>query len=769
MVTSRGQLTRVVCRSQLERESQEKGELISLNRENIAKHLKAANLFRQRSNYRVPTVARPCSCAHPNNCCHRADELEDDLQLERQTVERLKHSAVADAEAIEVARILTKQGTLCSASSRGIELREEIHRVEATLETLYGYLRESTGSSETEAPLRDESRLTENEDSGVVPELSESGEDGALALRAELEDSVRAAKDQLSQTRQELLDARDQATEWEALANALEEELRSALAQVEHESSARTELNDGLDELQAEVKRLHAVTDELRGELATARAQVGIQDAKSAHDEDPCTTSSNLTASGLGAADLAAGSLADEMRAIDLAERADDCSVAYPTRTPRSKHGLAVPDNLRDLVYGDQPTTDSSATKSGNSEPERTPQSRKNRLEGVFGGPLALSTPNTSSHGTNLGNNLDGMSPIKPAASPIPNPEAEEWGNLTDPTVSKNFVSMLHNFDALHSDRELTVSKGEPLKILRGVVSEQWWLVKSERGDTGFVPRDYVSPFDHVLARAISQVRVLTTPPPGEDILVWFARFDYNAKDDNQVTLKKGETLEVLSCPADKKWWVVRTIDGGRKGFAPATYLKSRRQPRAPGRPHTTAPPIPANPIPTISTNSPPRSSAHRLAPRRMMGWLTQKPGVVEGEATQTAPDVTLLQSTTSAQGKTSAAWKALAALRTRKVLASMGTSVGKTKERIAIVSTSVGAKTKERLFSGSQWFKPPAGPTADTPLIPPTSCTLSAHELSREQSPQSSPSDTSGEWRNSGKCLLVPCDGPSPDLAESA
>jgi hypothetical protein len=646
----------------------------------------------------------------------------------------MRQIAAVDATTLETAKILGSKGTLCTADSAPIELREEIHRVEAMLESLYGHLQlSSDDKGDSLGADRTASRLTVGEDSGVGADAMACVEDG-LALRAELEASVKSASTRIAKAYSELLEAQQQGGEWEALANALEEELGGALAQIDAEATARLELSDRVDELQSEINHLRETEDELRGELA---ASGKVEQGAPSHLHN-CVGLPTIPVDS-----DAQGSLADEMRAVHQTEAGEfvEHSIEASQNGRTSKQGLAVPENLLDLVYGDEATNVNDAPTAsahhalahgaqgdapvGNAPVTvHTPLQQKKRLTfgGIFGAPIGQSTPTAAAQRTTsaqsvlpgAAGDLDGVSPIKLDPSPTKTTTHDldrsgDWGNLTDPVVSKRFVSMLHNFDALHADREISASKGEPLKILRGVTSEQWWLVRSERGDVGYVPRDYLSPFDVVLSRAITQVRVLITPPPGDEIQVWFARFDYVAKDENQVTLKKGETLDIVSRPDGKKWWVVQTIDGRKKGFAPATYLTSRLQARSPGRPHVGAPDLPTSDMPAYSpppdTAGVSRFAGSRLAPRRMMGWLTQKSdATTAGEAV--SPDVALLQDESTSNPRVAAAWKSVASFRTRKVLASMGTSVGKTKERLVHVGTSLNAKTKEKLIGSSTWFK---------------------------------------------------------------
>ena len=47
---------------------------------------------------------------------------------------------------------------------------------------------------------------------------------------------------------------------------------------------------------------------------------------------------------------------------------------------------------------------------------------------------------------------------------------------------------------------------------------------------------------------------------------------DYEKVDDQEVSLKEGDTVEVLKC-GNEGWWYVHVVRTEEEGWAPASYL----------------------------------------------------------------------------------------------------------------------------------------------------------------------------------------------------
>ncbi|EDO39299.1 predicted protein, partial [Nematostella vectensis] len=85
-----------------------------------------------------------------------------------------------------------------------------------------------------------------------------------------------------------------------------------------------------------------------------------------------------------------------------------------------------------------------------------------------------------------------------------------------------------------------------------------WWFVDLD-GELGWVPASYLEPRDG------------TSEFDDPEHVIYYVIGEYNKDDDSEVSLKEGETVEVLEQSEDG-WWLVRTQNFS-VGWAPSNYL----------------------------------------------------------------------------------------------------------------------------------------------------------------------------------------------------
>jgi hypothetical protein len=117
---------------------------------------------------------------------------------------------------------------------------------------------------------------------------------------------------------------------------------------------------------------------------------------------------------------------------------------------------------------------------------------------------------------------------------------------------------------------------------------------------------------NHTVSRmALPQPSSPSPPPPiSSDVVRVKARAEFKARRDRELTIVKGEILEVVNTN-DEKWWKVRRTEGQRdEGYVPATYVKKVKAAVA-----VAAPATPATEIATHTTLSPePKSRPSSVA-----------------------------------------------------------------------------------------------------------------------------------------------------------
>ncbi|KAJ1960102.1 cytoskeletal protein binding protein, partial [Dispira parvispora] len=155
----------------------------------------------------------------------------------------------------------------------------------------------------------------------------------------------------------------------------------------------------------------------------------------------------------------------------------------------------------------------------------------------------------------------------------------------------------LYDYQAQDAE-ELTISEGTVLYLLDNSDPE-WYLVKPKPGPeneadvtpetSGLVPATYIEPVPSVSTAV--------------------ALYDYQAQEDEEVSLQENEKVQVLS-EDDPDWTIIR--HKGQAGFVPTTYIeKTTTIVPPPVQPPTLAIPS-VSPAPPVTTPPP----ASPLAPQ---------------------------------------------------------------------------------------------------------------------------------------------------------
>ena len=150
-------------------------------------------------------------------------------------------------------------------------------------------------------------------------------------------------------------------------------------------------------------------------------------------------------------------------------------------------------------------------------------------------------------------------------------------------------------------DEELTIRKGEKLSVQDD--SKTWWLVRNERGQSGFVPSNYVrlekksaggliGKLNNMMKRSASssskaepadaatyQQVDLVRPTSGKNLTavtqgnrnVAIAKYQYDATREDELSLQKGDHVNVEEKEEDG-WW--KGECKGRSGWFPSNYVE---------------------------------------------------------------------------------------------------------------------------------------------------------------------------------------------------
>ena len=64
--------------------------------------------------------------------------------------------------------------------------------------------------------------------------------------------------------------------------------------------------------------------------------------------------------------------------------------------------------------------------------------------------------------------------------------------------------------------------------------------------------------------------------PPPVPFIQCVALYDYDARSDDDLSFRKGETLEILNSK-DGDWWFARSPVTGKEGYLPSNYVAEQR------------------------------------------------------------------------------------------------------------------------------------------------------------------------------------------------
>ena len=111
-------------------------------------------------------------------------------------------------------------------------------------------------------------------------------------------------------------------------------------------------------------------------------------------------------------------------------------------------------------------------------------------------------------------------------------------------------------------NEELELRKNETVSLV-SAEDNDWWQVRNQSGGVGLVPRDYLE-------------EVMYSDPAPQQAPRWdsvrsVAKFAYTASRDDELSLRKGDCVEILEKEGDG-WW--RGKVGGREGWFPANYVE---------------------------------------------------------------------------------------------------------------------------------------------------------------------------------------------------
>lgn len=141
--------------------------------------------------------------------------------------------------------------------------------------------------------------------------------------------------------------------------------------------------------------------------------------------------------------------------------------------------------------------------------------------------------------------------------------------NTTSASKSSSAETMaraLYPYDAAGDD-ETSIAQGEDLEVLEEDDGSGWTLVKLQKG-SGLVPTSYIE--------ITSKKKGPSVPPKRGARRVRYleALYDYNAEEDNELTIRAGDKIALVQEDTDGSGWTEGELNG-KKGLFPTAYAKA--------------------------------------------------------------------------------------------------------------------------------------------------------------------------------------------------
>ncbi|KAL6054994.1 Intersectin 1 (SH3 domain protein), partial [Balamuthia mandrillaris] len=181
-----------------------------------------------------------------------------------------------------------------------------------------------------------------------------------------------------------------------------------------------------------------------------------------------------------------------------------------------------------------------------------------------------------------------------PTSTPKDNSAAHPTARPSPQRFELGTAEVLYDF-AAQSEQELEAKKGDVITILLPTAAESAlygseWLKAENNGREGIIPSSYV----HVLSTSSSSpstdtAQTSNTTNDGfvggeedgwddydyyeegnEGAYAAVALYDFVAENENELSFKKGDVINLLECEEEEEWW--RGEIDGREGIFPASY-----------------------------------------------------------------------------------------------------------------------------------------------------------------------------------------------------
>lgn len=153
-----------------------------------------------------------------------------------------------------------------------------------------------------------------------------------------------------------------------------------------------------------------------------------------------------------------------------------------------------------------------------------------------------------------------------PAAATVSETNASSGGEL--PTKVLKTVRVIFDY-APTSAEELEIKEGDTVDVF-DMQPDGWWYGQS-KGKKGYFPSNFVQDGDAAPAKSEPEQGSRENGASGTKCT---ATFDYDAVDENELSFKEGDVIDLISQAPDG-WWFGSLR--GRQGLFPSNYVQMQQ------------------------------------------------------------------------------------------------------------------------------------------------------------------------------------------------
>ena len=159
------------------------------------------------------------------------------------------------------------------------------------------------------------------------------------------------------------------------------------------------------------------------------------------------------------------------------------------------------------------------------------------------------------------------MSPVVSSVQPVMQVAPAELVNSGSQQPVKK-VRVLFDYNPT-TEEELAIKEGDIVDV-HDMQPDGWWYGELN-GKRGYFPSNFVSEDLDAKANSNDSLPAPSNPEQSSSAVKCVASYDYDAADENELSFREGDVIELISQAPDG-WWYGSL--SGKQGLFPSNYVK---------------------------------------------------------------------------------------------------------------------------------------------------------------------------------------------------